>query len=68
MAWVAWLNGVPDAREYREKSTAMNSFHKPYYRRGKAEVRNPRTGETFERRAGTWIPTQEPHATGAENG
>ena len=68
MVWIAWLDGVRRAGEFKQRSVAMNSFIKPYYLAGKAEVRNPRTGETFERKFGSWFRTQPAYAPGRQDG
>lgn len=60
MTWIAWSGGLRRG-EFKARIVAQNSFFRPYYVRGKAEVRNAHTGETWERRGAGWYKTAEPY-------
>lgn len=60
MTWVAWVGGRR-LGEFKARIVAQNSFLRPYYVRGKGEVRNMHTGETWERRGPGWYKTVEAH-------
>lgn len=55
--WTCWHQGlrVGDAASRR---AAMNLIERPY-RHGNGMVMNRRTGEKWERRAGSWNPVQK---------
>lgn len=52
MSWVCYLGGQRQGERDR-RITAQNLVDRPYLS-GEATVFNPKTGETWKRRFGTW--------------
>ena len=56
--WETLSGGIPLIGTSTTRTAAMNRVDR-IWRPGSAMVRNPSTGETWERRRGTWIKIAE---------